>query len=58
MSSFWIALIFAAGSGTWVFTKLQRSTGATNTKYAVAGASVFAIIGFIVIFSLIRLMPK
>ena len=58
MSEFFIALVFAIGSGTWVYTKLQRSSGGANSKNSFIGAAVVGLLGFIVVFTLIRLIPS
>ncbi len=53
MSSFFIAVVLAVGIGTFVWTRLIRSTGNADPKQAVISASIVAFIAFIVIYSLL-----
>ncbi len=52
MSAFFVALLFALGAGTWIYTKLQQKTGYGNSKGALKGAAVAAVIAFVVVFTL------
>lgn len=56
MSNVAIALLAAAGFGTWVYTKLMRSTGG-NTKNAVTGAALSAGLAFILLLIVLWLLP-
>ena len=47
MSSFVTSLLLAIGGGTWMYTKLNRSTGG-NTKNEATGAAIIAFILFLV----------
>jgi hypothetical protein len=49
MSKFVIALLVSLGLATWLFNKLQRSSG-NNTEASLKGAGFIAIIGFIIIY--------
>jgi uncharacterized membrane protein SpoIIM required for sporulation len=50
LTSFFTALLFAAGAGVWIYTKLQQRTGYGNSTSAVQGAAVSALLIFIVVF--------
>jgi hypothetical protein len=52
MKAFIFALLFAVGSGTWVYTKLQQRTGYGNTAATLKGTAVVAAIAFAVFFML------
>lgn len=56
MSALLVAVMFTAGFGMWVYAKLQRNTGGGNNKNALIGAGVAGVIGFIVVFSLFRMI--
>jgi hypothetical protein len=47
MSPVVVSLLFTAGAGTWIYTKLQRSSG-NNTRQSVTAAGVCALLIFIV----------
>lgn len=52
-----IALLFALGFAAWVYAKTQRSTGNnTKTSLIVAGAS--ALVAFLLLISLLGLIPS
>lgn len=46
------ATIFAAGFGTWVYSKMMHSTN--STRNSLTGATVSAVIAFVVIFTLMK----
>lgn len=50
MSNFLIAFLFAAGGGTWIYTKIYSRTGG-NTQHAliVAGLSGLLLFGFMLL---------
>ena len=52
MNAFFIALLFSAGAGTWVFTQLQRRTGYGNGKAALKGAAIATGICFVVMITI------
>lgn len=43
------ALLFAAGAGTWIYTKLQQRTGYGNSRSALQGAAIAAGLIFVVV---------
>ena len=51
MSAAMVAALFAIGTGTWVYTKLQR-TGYGNNSAAIKGAAATALISFVVVLTL------
>ncbi len=53
MSTLMIALLLALGGGTWVYTKIQRSTGGnTQTSLLMGGIAGFILFLFtIIVFS-------
>jgi hypothetical protein len=53
MSSFFIAVVLAVGIGTFVWTKLVRSTGNADTKQLAIIATIVAIVAFIFLYSLL-----
>lgn len=53
MSSGLIAFFLAAGSTTWLFNKLQRSSGG-DTRQSVVAAGVVGGIIFMVAFTLLK----
>jgi hypothetical protein len=56
MSAALLALMMAAGSSVWVYTKLQDRTGYGNNKNAAIGAAaVFALL-FIIILTLAKML--
>jgi hypothetical protein len=54
MSAFLVSLLFAAGAGTWVYTKLGRRTGGGNQQGAVIGAAVAAVLIFLFAFTFLK----
>lgn len=42
-----VALFFAIGAGTWVYTKLSRTTGG-NTQNSAIGAAIAGIFAFVI----------
>jgi uncharacterized membrane protein YdjX (TVP38/TMEM64 family) len=48
MSGFLIAFLLALGGGTWIYTKLMRSSGGL-TKEAVTAAAVAGVLIFIIV---------
>ncbi len=42
-----VALLFAVGAGTWVYTKIMRSTGG-NTKNSAITAGIAGIFAFVI----------
>ncbi|MEO6513772.1 MAG: hypothetical protein ABIR37_03720 [Candidatus Saccharimonadales bacterium] len=54
MSAFLISLLFAAGAGTWIYTKLGRRTGGGNQQGAFIGAGVAAVLIFLFVFTLLK----
>lgn len=57
MSNAVISFLFAAGSGTWIYTKFMRYTG-NNTKNAVIGAGISAAIIFSIFYSILSFVSK
>ncbi len=55
MSNITISLLFAAGFGTWVFTKMNRYNGGSSKNAAIMGATA-AIFGFIVLLTILGLI--
>ena len=58
MSAALLALLIAGGSSVWIYTKLQNHTGYGNSKNAATGALVAFILGFIVVFSIAKMILK
>ena len=56
MSAALVALIVSLSASVWTFTRLQDRTGRGNNRNAVIGATAVFILGFIVIFTLVRLL--
>ena len=52
MSAAMVAALFAIGTGTSVYTKLQRRTGYGNNSAAIKGAAATALISFVVVLTL------
>lgn len=50
ITAFFTALLFAAGAGVWIYTKLQQRTGYGNSTSAVQGAAISAVLIFVVVF--------
>jgi hypothetical protein len=49
MSAFWVSLMFAAGFGTWIYTKFQKYSG-NNTQQSAIASVIAALFIFIVFF--------
>ncbi|MEO8785102.1 MAG: hypothetical protein ABI221_02170 [Candidatus Saccharimonadales bacterium] len=56
MSSIFIALLLALGAGTWIYSKLIRSTGG-NTRSAATGSIISAVLIFLAAWYLVGLIP-
>ena len=54
MSTTLLALIVAASSGTFIYTKLARSSGQGNEKGAAIGAAASGLVIFIIVFTLLK----
>jgi hypothetical protein len=54
MSAFFIALMFGAGVGGWVYTKLSRRVGLGNQGQAFLGGGIAALGAFIFFFTLLK----
>ena len=54
MSAFLISLLFAAGAGTWIYTKLGRHTGGGNQRSAYIGAAAAAALIFLFVFTFLK----
>lgn len=54
MSTTLLALIVAASAGTFIYTKLARSSGQGNTKNAAIGAGASGLVIFIIAFTLLK----
>ena len=52
-----VALLFAIGAGTWVYTKVMRSTGG-NTQNAAIVACVAGIFAFIALLLILNTIDK
>jgi hypothetical protein len=52
MSPVFVALLFAVGVATWVYTKLQQRTGYGNSKDAFKGAAIAGGIAFVVLLTI------
>lgn len=57
MSNFVISLLIAAGSGTWIYTKLQRKSG-NNTQQSLIASGISALILFIVLMVILNMIIK
>lgn len=57
-SSFVVALLFAVGSGGWMYVQLSRRTGGGNNQAAVIGAAIVAVIVFVFFFTLFKYIIK
>ncbi|HSX43528.1 MAG TPA: hypothetical protein VLF59_05580 [Candidatus Saccharimonadales bacterium] len=56
MSGFVIALVFALGGSTWVFTMVQRQSGSGNSRSALIAGGISFVMIFIVVFSVGAMM--
>lgn len=52
-----IAFLAAIGVAGWVYAKFNRSTGG-NTRSSLLGAGLVGAVVFIVLFTLIQLIPQ
>jgi hypothetical protein len=52
-----IALLFSLGFAAWVYAKTMRSTG-SNTKTSLIVAGAAALVGFLLLISLLSLIPS
>lgn len=52
MSNWIIGLLLAVGAGTWIYSKLMRTTG-NNTKSSATGAGIAALFIFFVVWILL-----
>lgn len=50
MSTFVISLMFSAGAGTWLYTKLVRRSGDGNGSQAIIVAVILTLIIFLVLY--------
>ncbi len=50
------ALLLAIGGGTWVYSQLQQRTGYGNSRNAVTGAAISALIIFLITYVTARLL--
>lgn len=44
------SVLFAAGAGVWIYTKLQQRTGYGNSSSAAKGAIISALLIFVIVF--------
>jgi uncharacterized membrane protein SpoIIM required for sporulation len=58
MNAALLALLIAAASSVWIYTKLQNHTGYGNSKAAFKGALTAFVLGFIVVFTIAKLILK
>jgi len=52
-----VALLFAIGAGTWVYTKVMRTTGG-NTKNAAIVACISGAFAFVVLLLILNTIDK
>lgn len=57
MPTFIIALLVAAGGGTWAYTKIQRITGG-NTQTSLLMGAIAGVILFILTFIVFGFLPN
>jgi len=55
MSNFWISMFFTIGSGTWIYTKLQKYSG-NNTRQSIIGTIFIGLIIFVVLFLILGMI--
>lgn len=53
MASWIVALLFATGLSTWVYTKLMRSTG-NNTKSSLIATGTVFLLSFFVFWAIMN----
>lgn len=58
MNAAFLALLIAGGGAVWIYTKLQNRTGYGNSKNAATGALVAFVLGFIVVFTIAKMILK
>jgi len=58
MSTFVVALLTALGGGTWIFTKMQRTTGGADPKQSLLFAGIAGLIVFILVFIIFGFIPN
>ncbi|MFA5004331.1 MAG: hypothetical protein WC498_03595 [Candidatus Saccharimonadales bacterium] len=58
MSAALLALLASVSGGVWVYVRLQRQTGSGNNKSAAIGAVVAGVIGFVVVFTVSKMILK
>jgi hypothetical protein len=58
MSTFVIALLIALGGGTWIFTKVQRTTGGANSQQSILFGAIAGVILFILAFIIAGFLPN
>ena len=51
MSNMLIALLVAAGSGTWIYSKQMRRSG-TNSKNSLILAGLTAVVAFVIVWTI------
>lgn len=52
MNAALLALLISGGSSVWIYTKLQNKTGYGNSKSAAKAALIVFAAGFVVVFSI------
>lgn len=58
MPTFLIALITAVGGGTWIYTKVQRTTGGADPKQSALFGGIAGVIIFLLIFMIFSFLPE
>ena len=58
MPTFLIALFVALGGGTWIFTKVQRTTGGADPKQSMLFGGIAGVILFILVFIIFGFLPN
>jgi len=51
-------MLVALGGGTWIFTKVQRSTGGADPKQSALFGAIAGVILFILIFIIFGFLPE
>jgi hypothetical protein len=57
MSPAMVSFLFAAGAGTWIYTKFQRSSG-NNTQQSAIAAAISGMVIFIVFLFIFKAIIK
>lgn len=52
-----IAFLAGVGVAGWVYAKFSRSTGG-NTRSSLLGAGLVGVVVFIVVFTLVKMIPQ